>query len=102
MAKIAVTTPYYVTICVLFETPVPLDADSKQPRMLHGYYRHFGLSAANRDEAQSLVETEVQEGAIQWDDCQWEDIQNLTPEIRQKVPPYSEPGVWHRSSSMFF
>jgi hypothetical protein len=36
------------------------------------------------------------------DDCQWEDIQNLTPEIRQKVPPYSEPGIWHRSSSMFF
>jgi hypothetical protein len=72
MAKIAVTTPYYVTIWVLFATPVPLDADSKQPRMLHGYYRHFGLSAANRAEAQSLVETEVQEGAIQWDDCQWE------------------------------
>jgi hypothetical protein len=102
MAKIAVTTPYYVTICVLFEKPVALEADSRLPNTLHGYYRNFGLSAANRDEAQSLVETEVQEGAIQWDDCQWEDIENLAPEIRQKIAPYSEPGVWHRSSSMFF
>jgi hypothetical protein len=100
---------YLITIEAKFEAPRQIENIRKT--MIHGpqpavagYFRNFGVTALNRDEAESFVVNEAEEPGttISIENAKEVEVSNLDDSIKRHFQSNSEVGIWYRSGRGYF
>jgi hypothetical protein len=78
-------------------------ASGGSSRVLHGYYRNFGIRATPRG-VQSAIVAAIDDGNVDWTETEWHgvDPSNLDAGIRSRIEGESCDGIWYRSGRIFY
>lgn len=97
---------HWIMACVELHTEIPPDPEDEDgdKRLIAGYFRNFGVTAATEGEACELVEAEISDGEISWPESKIsvDVVTRLSPEIISRSGDWTERGIWYRSGRVLF
>ena len=92
----------WVVACVLLAEPLLQRDDPELPPAV-GYYRNFGIRL-NGPQPKQFLEKIIPDGLVDWDDTEVKEVDptTLDEEIRSRISPPDQSGVWYKSGRMYF
>lgn len=94
---------FWVVICVRPKPGTSAGNSPWLPPASVGYFQKVGVRAIP-ERLRAVLETMVAEGAISWDETDFEriDLSDLDPDVLSRAKPIETECVWYRSGRVFF
>ena len=93
---------FWASVHVRFSAPLAtLNDPTRNP--IHGYYRNLGIRALP-DRVRLAIAEVVDDGAIDWDDTEWNLVNptELDRDVRSRIEPVAGAGIWYKSGRILY